>query len=288
MKRKISLLLICLSLVACGAPITKSEHHITVTIAPLSWVVSGLTGGQVDVSVIVPPGTSPETYEPTARQSEDLSRSDLIFSIGLVDIERQLEGRLREMTGSGNSVFVRLADSLSGALAESVCADHHHHDAPDPHVWLSPRMMREMTIRAANYLIAQSIDQPERIVARRDSLCAVIDSVDHVIRQNLSSVLSRAFAIVHPSLGYFARDYGLTQLSIEVQGKEPTGRRIRDLVDTLRAKGVKTIIYSAQDPSTAARVIATEIGAQVVSFDPMAVDWAANMVKISEIVCQVN
>ncbi|MEG1414181.1 MAG: zinc ABC transporter substrate-binding protein [Mucinivorans sp.] len=290
----IPIISLMLMVAACTQKQNAKQHYITVSIAPLTWVVEGLMGQNATLQTIVPPGTSPETYEPTARQSEDLARAELIFSVGLVDSERQIEQRLRDGTSRG--VFVRLADSLpTDKFLRSSCAtthtqadSEHHHGAVDPHVWLSPSMMREITRLVALHLIDKQIDSAALIVARRDSLFRVISQVDSTIRADVERSKSKYFAIVHPSLGYFAAEYGLTQFSIEVDGKEPSGRRIRDLVDTLRDHEVRAVIYSRQDPSTSARVIAKEIGARVVVFDPMAKDWAANMIKISKIVCQTN
>ena len=251
--------------VLVGCAPSKPTARVAVTIAPLAWAVEGLTG--VEPLVVVPPGTSPESYEPTARQIEELHRVEHTFGIGLIDFEQVLADR--------GVRFVRLADSLE--LIGGGCSHAEHSHGIDPHVWLSPAQMRRMV-----GLMADAIGSDT--YARRDSLYAVIDSLDARIRRNLTDV--RDVAVVHPSLGYFAKEYGLEQHSVEVDGKEPSGVRVRALIDTLRARGVRTVFYSIQDPDRAARVVAAEIGGSLTPFDPVARAWDQNLHQLSEHLCR--
>lgn len=264
--------LFALVFVLMGCVERAPRVRYAVSIAPLAWVVEGLTGEKP--TVVVPPGTSPESYEPTARQIEALAGAELFFSIGLIDFEQRLETRLKE--AAPEVAFLKLADSLE--LMDGVCGHGHHH-GNDPHVWLSPTQMRRIV-----GLVANRINTPQ-IEARRDSLYTIIDALDAQIAKNLVGVSD--LAIVHPSLGYFCADYGLTQHAVEVEGKEPSGVRVRALVDTLQARGLRTIFYSIQDPDRAARVIAAELkGSMTLTpFDPVAQDWPENLKKLSQALC---
>lgn len=284
--------------VACGVSTNKGDaRHVAVSISPLAWVVEGLLDSTVKVDVMVPAEMSPETYEPTARQMEDIGKAEILFTIGLIDFERQIEQRLRETTRT--TKYIKLSDSLD--LIQAVChhqaseqdkvgdANHaHEHDALDPHVWLSPRMMRRMTIQMADELAESDINPRAAIYHRRDSLIGIIDSLDRDMARSFAKAKVKTFAIVHPSLAYMANDYSLRQIAIETDGKEPSGQSIKSLVDTLRALGVTTIIYSRQNPATAATVIAHEIAGQTVIYDPMAREWATNMKHITQIICKEN
>lgn len=288
MKLQISIILAAAALiVACGEHSGEQKPAVSVTIAPLGWVVAGLVDTMATLNVVVPAGASPESYEPTARQSELLARSTVVFSIGLIDFERQIENRLKEVASTAD--YVRLADSLTlraGECSHEGNHDEHDHGAADPHVWLSPRMMHKMTNLVAEKLIEHGVDSRQNIERRRDSLLHIIELIDSTITKNLSNQAGVTFAIVHPSLGYYATDYGLEQLSIESDGKEPSGQRIKALVDTIRAKKVEVILHSGQDPATAARVIAVETGIAVEEFDPMGEKWDDNIMKISKKICR--
>lgn len=280
-------------IVSCVERSGEQKPAVSVTIAPLGWVVTGLVDTMATLNVVVPAGASPESYEPTARQSEQLARSTIVFSIGLIDFERQIENRLKEVASTAD--YVRLADSLTlragecshdGGHEQEQGHDGHDHGAADPHVWLSPKMMHKMTSLMAEKLIEHGVDSRQNIERRRDSLLHIIELIDSTITKNLSNQTGVTFAIVHPSLGYYATDYGLEQLSIETDGKEPSGQRIKALVDTIRAKKVEVILHSGQDPATAARVIATETGIAVEEFDPMGEKWDENIMKISKKICR--
>lgn len=279
------ILLALTTIVGCSSANRDTKPQITVSIAPLAWIVEGLVDSSVVVNVLVPPGVSPETYEPSARQVEDLRRSEILFSIGLIDFEQQIEGRLREL--ASQTLLVRLADSLP--LIHSSCGhDGHNHGGHDPHVWLSPKIVRQMTEHTAQILIEQKICDPLQVAHRRDSLISLIDSLDTQIKTCFTKSNNHKLAIVHPSLGYYANDYGLTQFAIEIDGKEPSGLTIKSLIDTLRANSINVIIYSEQNPATAAKVIANEIGGTIEKFDPVAKDWLENMKHITKIICKTN
>lgn len=288
MKLRISIILATAALiVACGERSGEQKPAVSVTIAPLGWVVTGLVDTMATLNVVVPAGASPESYEPTARQSEQLARSAVVFSIGLIDFERQIENRLKEVASTAD--YVRLADSLTlraGECSHDGGHEGHDHGAADPHVWLSPKMMHRMTSLMAEKLIEHGVDSRQNIERRRDSLLHIIELIDSTITKNLSNQTGVTFAIVHPSLGYYATDYGLEQLSIESDGKEPSGQRIKALIDTIRTQKVGVILYSQQDPATAARVIAAETGITTEQFDPMGEKWDDNIMKISKKICR--
>lgn len=129
---------------------------------------------------------------------------------------------------------------------------------------------------------------PERATLYRENfavLASAIDTVDAQLQDEFAHSAAKSFAIVHPSLTYFARDYGLRQLSLEVDGKEPGAQQIKALIDTLRTANVRHILYSRQTPDASARAVAKELGADVVEYDPLSRDWKNNMKHLANLIC---
>lgn len=279
MKNYLLIAVTALLLISCASENKESKSSITVSIEPLWWVASSLVGDQAMVEVLVPAGSSPETYEPSARQIEQLSGSALYLSTGLLDFEMELGERMSSI--APNTELVNLSDSVEVIAGTCLHTEHHGHShGVDPHIWLSPHAMKSIITQASAAIIKIGIAQTADIEHRRDSLLAIVDSVDRYISSKAGTTVS--FAIVHPSLSYFAKDYGLRQLSIEVDGKEPSTSTIRSIVDQMRKEQITTIFYGVQTSDAVAQVVAKEVGCTLTPFDPLPSDWPTAMIKITD------
>ena len=156
----------------------------------------------------------------------------------------------------------------------------------DPHTWLSPACMK---IQAANICKAlSSIDTSNALfykanLAKFNNLAY---SVDRKIREKLKDSEGKSILIFHPALAYFARDFGLTQISIEQDGKEPSPAYMADLVKIAKQKGIKSIFISKEFDTRNAEAIAREIDGKVVVFDPMFENWPENMIHLAQLISE--
>jgi zinc transport system substrate-binding protein len=149
--------------------------------------------------------------------------------------------------------------------------------ATDPHVWLAPSLVRRMTQEIAQALIQLMPQHTATVTENLDRLLAEIDTVDAEIRETLGRGLSRKFVVFHPSWTHFAEEYGLEQVAVEAEGKEPSPGQLARLLEQLRADGVRVIFTQPAVSSQSAEVIAAEIGAGVQTLDPLARDWPVAM-----------
>lgn len=286
--RKIVLILVLISfLISCGGKQDSSKNQIVVSIAPLGWLVENMVDSNLaSLTVLVPPSTSAETYEPTLRQIETLSSSKLFFSIAELDFEKELSKRITSI--APDIQYVELNDGIE--LIEGSCTsahhdhNHSHSHGVDPHIWLSPSLMQKMAVKVASELRAAELLSE----IKYDSILKVINNVEVTIKNRLSkrNLQRSSFAIVHPSLTYFARDYDLNQIPLEVDGKEPSAKQITEMIEELKANNVEVILYSAQTSDAVAKIIATEIGIELVSFDPLPYNWDVEMLKLSETIAR--
>lgn len=274
------MILIAFGFAACGTPKSSDERKIVVvSIAPLGYIVEQIADTTVRVEVLVPETTSPETYEPTIKQIHSLSNASAYLAVGLIDFEHELEGRIKEI--APNAKYLNVSQDLQLLEGECVHGDHNHSHGTDPHIWLSPKLVRQISVKVAELLIAQNPDSEQLYVDNLTKFTTLIDSLD----VELASILSnapRVFAIAHPSLTYFANDYGLTQIPVEIEGKEPSANSLRQTIEQVRKAKVATIIYSKQASDQAAKTLAREVGASLVEFDPLSADWANNLRYISK------
>lgn len=254
-----------------------------VSIAPLKAIVGDITGDDFDIRILVPSGASPESFEPSMRQFVTLNQSQLVFSVGLIEFEKSLVSKIEE-----RSKVVDLSRGVE--LIEGECSHHHGHGHPhthgaDPHIWSSPSTLK---IMAANAFEAIGRLYPDSVKYRTayEQLDRRIDSLDRRIGEICSNARHRYFIIYHPALTYLARDYGLEQISVEHEGKEPGAKRIAEIIERARKDGVTRIFYQSQFPKSVVETIAGDIGAEAVEIDPLAEDTFDNLERITRMITE--
>ncbi|MBA7538439.1 High-affinity zinc uptake system protein ZnuA [subsurface metagenome] len=103
-----------------------------------------------------------------------------------------------------------------------------------------------------------------------------LSALDNKINRLLQPLQGRDFFVFHPSFGYFAHDYGLNQVAVEIEGKSPTPRQIEYLIEQAQAAGVKIIFVQPQFDPRSSSVIADSIQGTVISLNPLAYDLIEN------------
>ncbi|MBA1146288.1 zinc ABC transporter substrate-binding protein [Ectothiorhodospiraceae bacterium WFHF3C12] len=261
-------------------PVAAPALEVFVSVLPQQTFAQRVGGEHVDVRVLVQPGQSPATYDPSAQQLTALENADVLFRIG-VPFERSWVGRIRKAMPE-----LPIVD-LSEGLTLRPLTDHAHDGADgadepiDPHVWTSPPLVMEMTRRIAETL--SRLDPAHESEYRRnaDAFIGELQGLDAEIRQTLAGGEGRAFLVYHPAWGYFADTYGLRQVAIEAAGREPGPRQLARTIERAREAGVRVIFVQPQFSRTNADAVARAIGARVVSADPLAADYMANMRRVA-------
>lgn len=287
MKKPLFLAIFSVVLFAMGGCNTNQKAGYTptvfVSIQPLKYFVERIADSTVQVKVLVPPGSSPEMFEPTPRQMAELSGTKAFFAIGLLDFEKGMEPKLRDIA---NFRYIDLSQGLN--LIEGECnhqhehnAEEHHHHAVDPHTWMSTANARLMAQSIAKTFGTLFPEKESEFSANLNRLMAEIDSVDRTVRNILEISGRKTFVIYHPALGYFARDYGLTQLSIEFEGKNPSAKGVMEVVERCRAEGIKVVLSQSQFDTHNAQTVARELNGRVVKVDQLQENWSESMIHIA-------
>ena len=279
MRLYISLLLTVLLFTACGLkPKEDSGNTIYVTITPLKAIIEEITCGDFNVEVIVPDGASPETYEPSAKQLTKINESRMIFSTGLINFEQSIVERIDD------AKIVNLSEGIE--LIDGSCSHHQHNHSHgiDPHIWTSPKSLRSMVITARDAIMEEFPDNEEYAEAA-ERLLERIDALDAMCQQQIATNGVKAIMIYHPAYTYYARDYGIKQIAIEHDGKEPTPKQLTSLCNKGNNLGIDVIFHQPQYSADKVSSIASDIGAEVVETDPLAKDILAEIERITKIIC---
>ena len=265
-------------------PRTNRPLTVTVSILPQAWFVDHIGSDLVTVRVLVGPGHSPATYEPTPRQMAALQGSALFFCAG-VPFERGFVDRIADLNPGPRVVGSR---PEAGAAHDHEDPHHgHHHDDLDPHTWLDPDQAAVFADSVGLYLAQALPDHASDIRDRTADLKAELANLDAELHRLLADSQGDVFFVFHPAFGHFAAAYGLTQVAIETGGHEPGSRHLARIIDQARRAGARAIITQPQFSEKSAATVARGIGAELVVLDPLSEDYAANLLHIGETLARI-
>lgn len=288
MKRAIPVLAVILLLFSCSAKKSNQKPVIYVSILPQKHFVERIAGEHFDVRVMVKPGQSPASYEPLPSQMAELSNTRIYFSIG-VPFEKIWMDKIGEtnpkmkIIDTSNGITLRKMDVFEEHHDEHAKEDHgHEHGSPDPHIWLSPSLVKQQCETITQGLVAIDAEHAEEYRNNFVSFSDKLDSLTEEIHTSLSTMKEHEFLVFHPAFGYFGDEFGLKQVPIEIEGKEPGPKRLKMMIDMAKEKNIKIIFVQRQFSSRSAEAIAEAIGGQVVKIDPLEEDYTKNLKDIAK------
>ena len=263
---------------------TGRQLDVFVSIPPQKYFVQQIGKERVHVRIMVKPGASPAAYEPRPRQMAAISKTQIYFAIG-VAFEKTWLGKIA--AGNPKLRVVHTDDGI-----QKIFMAAHHHDAehppektrqgePDPHIWLSPTLVMTQARSIMNALV--EIDPAHRSVyeANTRAFLAELAALDADLRNTFADRQGRQFMVFHPAWGYFAHSYGLKQVPVEIEGKDPKPAQLKALIEHARENQIKAIFVQPQFSAKSAQLVAREIGGRVVVADPLASDWLLNLREVA-------
>ncbi len=279
-------LFMCAVLIAAPA---FAKMKVFVSIAPQKYFVEQIAKDKADVFVLVPAGSSPHSYEPRPKQMTELAQSSIYFSIS----DPSEQAWLKKIAGVNKNLKIVATDKgiKKREMEEHHDADeekeehgHHDHDhgMADPHIWLDPVLVMAQAKNIAAALSQADPMNKNFYTANLNGFTNNLKVLDQQIARTVQSSKNKKFMVFHPSWGYFADRYKLTQVSVEIDGKSPKPAELAKLIDTAKHEKLKTIFAQPQFSQKEVQTIAKETGAKVVIIDPLSADWENNMLKVAK------
>jgi len=264
-------------------PAFAAKLTVAVSLQPYANVVKEIGGDDVDVVTLLPPGSDPHTFEPKPASLKEFTKATAYFSDG----SGMDAAWLPRFKGVNKEIQVV---SLSNGIDWMEEDEHHHHEAEahdkdhdedelDPHLWTSPLQLKTIALNVCEALIALDVHNADRYRTRSTKLIQRLSNLDSELRGSVEKLpkQARTFIVFHPAYGYFARDYGMKQLTVEVNGKEPKPRDLATLVKTGKQNNVHIVFVQPQFSKRAAATIAKELNAVILDTDPLAFDYEGNI-----------
>lgn len=259
------------------------SHLVIVSVAPYKYFVEAVAGDTVTVILLVPPSASFHDYEPTPKQVLQTGNADIWFRIGESFETKALKAlesfntRLLVVDLRKNVDLIIFGHGHDNEDVHSCC----HANGADLHIWLSARQAKIQAQDIASALIEVYPEHKQLYQQNLQQLSRRLDALDKEIGDQLRPLKNRTIMVAHPAYGYFARDYNLTQLPIEYEGKDPSPRQLQRILEQARAAKIKTIFVQKQYGTKGAYLIANEIGAKVDELNPYSGDYFETMHTIA-------
>lgn len=292
----ISILVIFSSLIGCtkkNIDNKSSKKVVVVSVVPEKTFVKAVAGELVDVVTMIPPGNSPANYQPNPKQMVEFSKADIYFTIGVSTEETNILPKAQELNEDIKIISLtdKVGEKYEHRYFEDAHEEHeehneqghedHKHEGRDPHIWLSPKRVKVMIETIAEELSIIDEKNMETYKKNAEKYISELDKLDNEIKETLAKSEGKSFIIYHPSIGYFADDYGLNMIAIEAEGKEATARGMQKVIEEAKGKNINVVFYQAEIDSRQSKTIAEEINGKVEKVDPLAEDYINNLRKIA-------
>lgn len=260
--------LVILSISCQTTPIKKNKPLVLCSIAPYTQLVNRIAGKTVNIETIVPQKADIHTYDPTIQEVKALQGADLWFYIG-EPIEKKLKSVLLQTSTSLEVIDLKKGLPL---ISHSSCCSHQ-----DLHIWLSPKLLKNQVQTIKQSLQQRFPNHFELYEANASALLNEVTQLDEELTNLFANQSKKSFLISHSALAYFARDYSLTQLSIESEGKDPTSHDIIILLQNAGIQDIDRLFVVPQMDQKKPKILAKSLGLQVYSFDPYKENCLSNL-----------
>jgi zinc transport system substrate-binding protein len=264
--------------------VEDQKINVMVSILPQIEFVERVGGDLVNVNEMIPPGFSPATYNPSPGQLQKLQSADIYFRIGHIPFEKIQIDRLKEI----NKRMV-VVDTSEGIELLSML-DHQHEDeeddshkeGDDPHIWLSPSLVKIQANKIYESLTEISPENERYFYDNLSLFLEDLEELDKNLRESFKAIEGETIFVYHPAFGYLASSYGFSQEAVEIEGKDPSPSQLKEIIDKAKDHNVKTIFVQEQFNSDSAEAVAREINGSVIKIDPLARDYFLNLERMAE------
>ncbi|WP_096020518.1 metal ABC transporter solute-binding protein, Zn/Mn family [Campylobacter lanienae] len=259
--------------------VLNAKPIVSATILPVEYFIEQIGSNSVEITTIVKANADPHSFEPKVSDMKKLEFSDLFFAVGI-----EYEGVwLPKFSKAYPNLKIINTQANAHMPQDHDNHDGHDHEEFDTHIWLDPIMAKDQAKIIAQALSDEYPQNSQIYSQNLDKFNQEIDKLDSYIKDSLKDLKNRKFMVFHPSWGYFAKRYDLTQIAIESGGKEPKPAALARLIKRAKDENIKVIFTSPGFSKKSAELIAKQTGAKLIEIDPLSKEWLENMYKIADI-----
>jgi len=282
----------------------SAKPIVSVSIAPQAFFVQKIAKDTVDINIILAQNTDEHNFEFKPNIVKDLEKSDLYFTIGLefenvfLDKFKNNFKNLSIINTQENiklipNEFMHEEDGHYEKHEHEEHEDHKHekhekhkHLGLDIHTWLDPVLVKTQAQNITKALSQKYPQNAEIYAANSELFLKELDALNTKIKEKFKDIKMKEFIVYHPSWGYFASRYGLEQIPVEIEGKEPKPKDLQNLIKLAKKHKIKIIFVQPGFSENAAKTLAKECGASIVSINHLALDWEKELLRTADVLRQ--
>ncbi len=253
--------------------VSEKRIIVAVSVVPQSYFVEQIGGDRVETAVMIPPGTSPAVHEPTMEQMRQVAKAAIYVKVGHPRFPFEKAWLSNILKNAGEIVMV---DSSNGVEVKD----------KDPHIWTSPSAAKKQVSSICEALERVDAEHGDFYRRNRDEFLDEIERLERDIRAILKGAKTKKFMVFHPAWGYFADYFGLEQIAIEREGKEPGAAGLKHFIELAEKEDIKVIMVQPQFDRKDAEVIAKAVSAELITVDPLSKDWPGSLRKVAEAIAK--
>ena len=264
---------------------SSNKQVITVSILPQKTFIEKIAGDDFYVNILLPPGASPASFTLLPSQLKDISMSKIWMRVGYIGFEFSWRDKIEQ--ANSNMKVLDLSEGLDLISTENISqGDSKSAGGINPHIWLSPKMVKQMSRRITDELSILKPEKKGEYEANYEKFCQEIDALDAEIINMLELYQGKTVIIFHPILTYYARDYGLVQEPLEPGGKEPTPQRMTEVINMAKAGNIRVIYIQSEIDREQAGIFAEEVNGKIIEINPLSPEWSDNLKEITRIITE--
>lgn len=286
-KIKISFFILFLSLFGVNA-----KPIVSVSIPPQAYFLKQIAGDTLMINTLIPQNIDPHTFEFKPSDLYKLQKSDLYLTIGLEFEEIWLNKLKDNLTHTKILPITKNIPFLESDHHEEHQEDHQHekehhsdeeeHHSHDPHIWLSPALVKILATNIAS-ILSEHFPENKKLYAKNlQNFISNINILQETIKNKLSSLQNRTFLVYHSAWTYFAEEFNLKELSIQVQDKEPTPYELAQTIQKAKEEKIRTIFIQNGFSSQSISMIAESCGATTWVSNPLAYEWEKELLNFTQ------
>jgi len=250
-----------------------NKINVIVSILPQKEFVEKVGGDKVLVQELIHPGESPATYSPTINDLKIIENADIYFRIGYIPFEQAHLESIKDI--NPNLKIINIPENIDIRYFDF--NEKYSDNTIDQHIWLSIPNVKKHVVSIMKELSNYDLDNKKYFSENADKYLQELDSLNIQLIESLTEIKNKNIIVFHPSWGYFTDAYGFTQIAIEQEGHEPTIQQLADVINLAKTENIRVIFVQKQFSRSVANSVASEINGVVVSIDPLAKNYIANM-----------
>jgi len=255
----------------------NGKSIVAVSIVPQKEFVEAVCGNDFEVIIMIPPGASPENYEPTPLEKQKFEKASVYFSMGVPTEQNNILPTVSETTK-----LVKLDEEVRAVYNDLTFENGDR----DPHIWLSPKRVAVMVQEIAEVLSDIKPENKEKYQDNANKYIQELENVSLEIKKILAEKENKKFVVYHPAFAYLADEVGMEMFALEEEGKEATAQSLKEKIDLAKKEGIKYIFYQAEIDSSQSKAYAEEIGGQTMMLEPLAEDYIENLKEMARMLAK--